>query len=220
MSDSVDTENLESETQVDEEDNKAQKTSTLSAEEQRAIKRRDAALKKARDLETKAAEYERRLAEREAAEQELQAEAERKNGEWSKLTERKDKQIEKLNSRLQEMEAAEAKRVQSKRRDAYVSAIAEATGIKNMARLRGLLREAADAFDVDTSPEEVTDDLVSEGIEAMKRLDSDTFAPKPSKQTPVPGAGVKTDAPEKIDWFQVAAAGGIDAYKRKLREQG
>lgn len=200
--------------------NDSKDTSTLSAEEQRAIKRRDAALKKARELEARASEMERKLAERDAEEQERQAELERQKGEWSKVAERKDKKIEQLASRVAEFEQKEAAALKAKRRDAYVDAIAEATGVKNKARLRGLLREAADAYGVDTSPEEVTEDLISDGVDILKRLDEETFAPKQSKPTPVAGQGVKSTTPGKIDYYKVAAAGGIDAYNKKLREEG
>lgn len=108
----------------------------------------------------------------------LESDKAKAEGRLDDVLKQKDSRIEALEAKKRELEEAIATRTKKDRGQTFAEAVAKKAGLGNLTVVRGLLREAADARELDTAPEEVTDDSVAEATKAIRELAPEMFTPK------------------------------------------
>lgn len=136
---------------------------------EKEIKRRKALQSQVQELKAFKAEVE---AEREAAEEAN----ERKAQEFSKVEDRYKRRQSELEKKLADLQG----QIDSQRRAGQTQKLLEGvsaeTGVTNLALLRGILREAAEATDaVEVAPDDVDTTAVEAAIKAMKNIAPTVF---------------------------------------------
>lgn len=162
-------------------------TPAKDAHLEQAIRERNAAKAKSRELENQIAEMRSRLDAVDQEKQERENDLARKSGEFGKVEESykeklsaKDKALADANAKLEAI-------VRGQRETAMVETVAAKAGLEPGV-VRGLLRVAADSG-FDSAPTEITESIVAEAIEKMRVLAPSLFK---TRSTPahVPGTNI------------------------------
>lgn len=160
----------------------------------KAIRKREEAKTRTREVEAQNTELLDRLATLEGAENKRSAdkdlateEKQRKDGQWEKLVAKKDEKLSALEKRIHESETRLAQQLGKERRVGLVEAVHAQCSHVNRSTLEGLMHVVCAREGIDLSPEKLSEDLIELILDAVKAVDPNLFvAPE---QTPPPRGG-------------------------------
>lgn len=157
-----------------------------------AIRDRDAAKKRARELEARNRELEAKEAERESAASKAAEELERKNNDHAALTAREQAKREAAEKRAADAEAKLQARDRADREGALVDAVMPKLGLGNRMVVRGLIRELKiDAPELESLDEKTATDVAKKVREVL----GDLYQPQDGGSPGTPGVNLSTKPP-------------------------
>lgn len=157
-----------------------------------AIKDRDAAKRRARELEAEARELKAWKAEREAAEAAAAEENERKKNDFAALTAREQAKREAAEKRAAEAEAKLQARERADREAALVDAVLPKLGVQNRVVVKGVLKELASLSGLDIAPESIDERTATDVAKQVRQALGELFPTQSGGSPGTPGVNLNS----------------------------